>query len=316
MKKADQFSFPCQFTGTYPTEWAGYTFLQWTSQNAFHPAVDWNWKAGEEDFGKPVQAIANGVCVHQSKQDGIGYGIITVIKHELTDQLYQFVKDRYKIETRNLYSFYAHLKEELLDDRQEVERGELIGYIGKSGTQASHLHQELYKPIPGTQWRYWPTLSEGWTQEKLRQYYLDTYDLVVNQPQPKQTNWAEKYEACRLELKNRDAEKRFFEEIVIHAASLLNTATKKDEIEKAINELFNYQTISKELWKEIETKVGQQYTYPDAKQAILEAVRSLSVGSTVPVQPTPVITEKMIKEFNIFDSLFIRIFRKKERNNA
>lgn len=311
MKKADQFSFPCQFTGIYPTDWVGYIFLQWTSQNAFHPGIDWNWGGGEDDYGKPVQLIANGLCIHQSKQDGIGYGIISVFKHELTDQLYEFVKSRYKIDTYNLYSFYAHQKDEIVDEGKEYNRGDLIGYIGKSGTVASHLHQELYKPVPGTKWRYWPTLKEGWAQERLKQYYIDTYDFIVNQPKPEQTNWAERYEACRLELNDRDAEKRFYEEISLKTASLLSTAVKKDEIEKAINEIFTGEQVGKELWEAIESKLGQQYTYPQAKQTILEALQGLSVGSTVPVQPTPVVTEEMVKEFNLFDVLFIRISKRK-----
>lgn len=182
MRQADQFSFPISFTGDYPNNWAGYTFLQSTAQNALHPGIDWNWGAGEEDYGKPIQLIANGICVHQSRENGIGYGIISVFKHELTETLYKFVKTRYNIDTRNLYSFYAHQKDEIIDEGKEYLRGDLIGYVGKSGVEISHLHQELYKPIPGTQWRYWPTLSQGWTQEKLKQYYIDTYDFIVNQP--------------------------------------------------------------------------------------------------------------------------------------
>src|SRR3990167_5746335 len=183
MIKADQFSFPIAFTGSYPNNWAGYTFLQWTQQNAFHPGIDWNWGAGEDDYGKPIQLIANGLCVHQSREDKIGYGIISVFKHELTDQLYNFLKTKYNIDARNIYSFYAHQKDEFVDEGTEYLRGDLIGYVRKSGTGVSHLHQELYKSIPGTSWRYWPTLSQGWTQEKLKQHYIDTYDFIVNQPQ-------------------------------------------------------------------------------------------------------------------------------------
>jgi regulator of replication initiation timing len=184
MKKADQFSFPCQFTGTYPSSWAGYIFLQETTQNALHPGIDWNWGAGDADFNMPVQAVGHGVCVHTSKQEGIGYGTIIVLKHELTDQLYEFIKSKYSIDTHTIYSFYAHLNAATIKLNQEVLRGTVIGNIGKSGTTASHLHQELYKPIPGTSWRYWPTLKDGWDKERLKKYYINTHDLVVNQPSP------------------------------------------------------------------------------------------------------------------------------------
>ncbi|KKQ99009.1 MAG: hypothetical protein UT24_C0029G0021 [Candidatus Woesebacteria bacterium GW2011_GWB1_39_12] len=199
MIKADQFIFPIAFTGNYPDGFAGYTFLQVTQQNALHPGIDWNWGAGEADYGKPVQCIANGQVVHQSRETAIGYGIIVVVKHELSDALYNFIKTKYGIDSRIIYSFYAHLKDEIVSDGQELNVGDLVGYVGKSGTTVSHLHQELYKAVPGTSWRYWPTLAKGWTQEKLKQYYIDTYDLVVNQPQSTQPT--DTLESCQNQLK-------------------------------------------------------------------------------------------------------------------
>lgn len=182
MKLADQFQFPCQFTGTYPSQWAGYAFLQPTNQNALHPGIDWNRGDGETDYGDPVLCMANGIVVHTSEEKKIGYGTICVVKHSLTDQLSEFLKSRYGIEAKTLYSFYAHLKDVNIRLGQELSRGDLLGWIGKSGTTVSHLHQELYKPIPGSSWRYWPTLSEGWNEARLRQYYVDSYDFIVNQP--------------------------------------------------------------------------------------------------------------------------------------
>ena len=198
MKKADQFIFPTAFTGEYPNGFAGYTFLQWTQQGAFHPVIDWNFGAGEADYGKPVQCIANGQIIHQSRETKIGYGIIVVVKHELSDQLYIFIKDKYHIDAKNIYSFYAHLKDEIVSDGQDLNIGDLVGYVGKSGTTVSHLHQELYKAVPGTSWRYWPTLAQGWTQEKLKQYYIDTYDLIINQPQSTQPTST--LEQCQTDL--------------------------------------------------------------------------------------------------------------------
>lgn len=206
MKKADAFSFPCEFTGVYPHGFAGYTFLQWTKQNAYHPGIDWNWGGGSDDAGKPVQAIANGTCVHTSEQDGIGYGEIVVLRHELSDGIRAFIKERYGIDTKYIYSFYAHLKDSNVVEGQEVSRGDLIGWIGTSGTSAYHLHQELYVPIPGTSWRYWATLAAGWTVEKLKKYYIDTYDLIINQPVSNETIQIEKEIYTKLVTKstNRD----------------------------------------------------------------------------------------------------------------
>ena len=173
------------FTGVYPNGFPGYTFLDATEQNAFHPGIDWNWGAGNQDYGKPVQMIANGKCVHISDQSSLGYGNIAVVRIELSDTLIAFVKARYGIETKVLYCLYAHLKDQIAEEGKEYKRGDLIGYCGESGLgvpNSAHLHQELYKPVPGTTWRYWPTLGAGWTKEKLKQYYIDTYDFIEHQP--------------------------------------------------------------------------------------------------------------------------------------
>ncbi len=286
MKKADQFSFPIQFTGEYPNSWAGYIFLQMTQQNALHPGIDWNWGAGEDDFGKPVQAIANGVVVHQSKQDGIGYGVIVVLKHELTDQLRAFVKERYNIDTPSLYSFYAHLKEELLDDGQEIERGDLIGYVGKSGTTVSHLHSELYKPIPGTSWRYWPTLKDGWDADRLRKYYVDPYDIVINQPKPEDGDFAAKLLACKQELNERDIEKRQYESIARKACELLNCGIGVADVEKAVKEIINNADISIKLWNAIEKRINKTFIFPDQLELMLAEIEKLTTEVVVPTPPT------------------------------
>ncbi len=211
MKKADQFIFPTAFTGTHPSSWAGYTFLQWTTQNAFHPGIDWNWGAGDQDYGNPVQCIANGEVVHQSRQDGIGYGVIVVVRHELTDELARFVKSRYRIDTSVIYSFYAHLKDEIVSNGQELGRGDLLGYVGKSGTKVSHLHGELYKPIPGTRWRYWPTLGDGWDGARLKEYYIDQYDFVENQPTQSDSG-----SSSELEISNHDRDRNHNDRMALY----------------------------------------------------------------------------------------------------
>ena len=259
MRKADQFSFPIAFTGEYPNNWAGYTFLQSTTQNALHPGIDWNWKSGEEDYGKPIQLIANGLCVHQSKQDGIGYGIISVFKHELTDQLYEFVKSRYNIDTHNLYSFYAHQKDELVNEGKEYLRGDLIGYIGRSGTTVSHLHQELYKPIPGTQWRYWPTLSQGWDEKKLKQYYIDTYNLIVNQP----LNSSPQVTTDDLIL----CQKQLSEEIIKKNTTFNELVETRTELEASQSEIKSY--------KDFQTSLAVTLKCDDQPTAVLGQITKL-----------------------------------------
>ena len=270
MKKADQFIFPTAFTGDYPNGFAGYTFLQATQQNALHPGIDWNWGAGEADYGKPVQCIANGQIIHQSRETAIGYGIIVVVKHELSDALYNFIKTKYGIDARTIYSFYAHLKDEIVSDGQELNVGDLVGYVGKSGTTASHLHQELYKAVPGTSWRYWPTLAKGWTQEKLKQYYIDTYDLVVNQPQSTQPT--QTLEQCQIQLKQEiEAKNDIWQE-------------KKEletDLEGKNSQITSYENFQKQVAITLETEddqakiLGEAIKYSETKNQLRQAQKKI-----------------------------------------
>lgn len=245
MKRADRFLYPMAFTGKYPDIWAGYTFLQETAQGAFHPGIDWNFLWGEMDYGKPVQAVANGIVVHRSKQLGIGYGTIVVGKHVLTDELYEFVKKRYNIDSRNLYSFYAHLKDWNVNVGDEINAGDLIGSVGKSGTGASHLHQELYKPIPGTQWRYWPTLAKGWDKNRLKGYYIDTYDFINNQPS---TGGGEE----SMDKKITEQSDAF-----IAIAGKLGTAANKDIILAELDKLLQIEDALKNKQRDLDLKEEQ-----------------------------------------------------------
>jgi murein DD-endopeptidase MepM/ murein hydrolase activator NlpD len=96
--------------------------------------LGWRFHAGIDmaaNKGTPVHASASGIVI-QSGWLG-GYGKCIVIMHNK------------KYKTR-----YAHLSKRYVDVGEKVERGELIGAVGdtgfvrKKGTDASHLHFEVY----------------------------------------------------------------------------------------------------------------------------------------------------------------------------
>lgn len=103
-----------------------------------HLGEDYNI-LGEGDKNKPVYCIANGILVgiKRDKGDGTGWGEAVLIEHKLPDDSI-------------VYSLYAHLSKEesykiLLNEnqinKQEVLRGQLIGYVGKTGYSTDyHLH--------------------------------------------------------------------------------------------------------------------------------------------------------------------------------
>jgi hypothetical protein len=78
--------------------------------------------------GTPVYATGNGT-IKKAKRSKRGYGNQIRIDHS------------YGYET-----FYAHLDKFIVKRNQNVQRGDIIGYVGNSGTStAPHLHYEIVK---------------------------------------------------------------------------------------------------------------------------------------------------------------------------
>lgn len=89
----------------------------------FHKGIDF-----AADRGTPVYAAGDGVILKTNKNLG-GYGNEIVINHDFGYQ------------TR-----YAHLQKFLIKRGQKIKRGQLIGYVGNTGSSTGpHLHYEVLK---------------------------------------------------------------------------------------------------------------------------------------------------------------------------
>ena len=78
--------------------------------------------------GTPIYATGDGKVV-KVKKSRIGYGNYVVIDHGYG----------YK-------TLYAHMQKYIVKKYQKVKRGEIIGYVGSTGTSvAPHLHYEVHK---------------------------------------------------------------------------------------------------------------------------------------------------------------------------
>lgn len=89
----------------------------------FHYGMDFSTPTGT-----PIYATGNG-RIKKVKYTRTGYG-----KHVIIDHGYGFE------------TLYAHMKKYTVKKGQEVKRGEIIGYVGSTGTSvAPHLHYEVYK---------------------------------------------------------------------------------------------------------------------------------------------------------------------------
>lgn len=181
MENASSFIQPTRFTGEYPTAWAGYTFLDYDqTSDAYHPGEDYNFGGGNDDLGQDVSNVAAGIVVHASNAT-TGYGNMVVIKHSLGYNLQRFIKETYGIDTKELYSLYAHLKDITVKVGDKVTVGQVIGHVGNTGTKWAHLHFELYAPIgelSKVAWRFYPTVKNGWSKEKVKQFWVPAYKFI------------------------------------------------------------------------------------------------------------------------------------------
>lgn len=93
-----------------------------TGRRHFHEGID---IAGY--YGTPIKAAADGTVVFAGYK--VGYGRTVLISHG------------YGLET-----LYAHCSSLKVSKWQEVRRGDIIGYVGSSGSSTGpHLHYEIHK---------------------------------------------------------------------------------------------------------------------------------------------------------------------------
>lgn len=91
-----------------------------TGQRAHHSGLDIS-----ADRGIPVLASADGIVVRAERMGNLGRAV--------------YVLHRFGYETR-----YGHMAEILVEEGQEVRRGDIVGRVGNSGrTTGYHLHYEV-----------------------------------------------------------------------------------------------------------------------------------------------------------------------------
>jgi len=88
----------------------------------YHPGIDI-----AADFGTPYVASASGKVYYIGESDVFGKYII--LKHK-----------------KGFMTKYSHSSKIVVEEGETVEKGQLIGFIGKTGsTSGSHLHYEILK---------------------------------------------------------------------------------------------------------------------------------------------------------------------------
>ena len=101
----------------------GYRIHPIYKTNKFHAGMDFSAKSGT-----PIYATGDGT-IHKVRRSKRGYGNHVIIDHGFG----------YK-------TLYAHMSKYTVERGQRIKRGDVIGYVGSTGTSvAPHLHYEVHK---------------------------------------------------------------------------------------------------------------------------------------------------------------------------
>ena len=101
----------------------GYRIHPIYKTNKFHAGMDFSAKSGT-----PIYATGDGI-IHKVRRSKRGYGNHVIIDHGFG----------YK-------TLYAHMSKYTVARGQRIKRGDVIGYVGSTGTSvAPHLHYEVHK---------------------------------------------------------------------------------------------------------------------------------------------------------------------------
>lgn len=132
---ADRFDYPVGQPDS-----AGYHKARGFTPNG-HLGEDWNGDGGgDTDLGDPIYAIGNGVVV-QARDVRVGWGNVVIIRHS-----YREPAPGDPIKTVD--SLYGHLDAILVQEGQQVARGQQIATMGTAhGQYDAHLHFEIRKNL-------------------------------------------------------------------------------------------------------------------------------------------------------------------------
>ncbi len=168
----------------YSVGWLG-SYKTGHENDGSHPGVDIRVPEGT-----PVRAIMNGI-VSSVRDDGNGFGKLIVIRHPNTPD----PKDPKA--TVTVFSAYAHLSAQVVEEGDIVHLGQEIGLSGRTGDASGpHLHFQIdsatapwhpYWPFTGAEARtanlsLFDAVNTGLGQDRGRQFTLNPMAFIQSRP--------------------------------------------------------------------------------------------------------------------------------------
>ncbi len=151
----------------------GLDWLEWYgAHRVHHPGIDFNTGYGNQDLGNDVVCPKTGFVefIYTGWNHG-GFGNFVIIHH-----------------TDGNYTRYAHLQKDVkVKMGDEVRAGDLIGFVGNSGTTYAHLHFEVFTEdmadIQKAHWKKWRWYPSGKTKNWVMAHYVNPWEwLKKNSP--------------------------------------------------------------------------------------------------------------------------------------
>ena len=106
----------------------------------YHEGLDWNLKTGgDTDLGQELKAIANGriIYYHYSSHPNTGFGRHLILKIDG--------------DWGTRWIHYAHcLDTDFTQEVKDVNEGQIIARLGKTGAPYAHLHFAIFKINPAS----------------------------------------------------------------------------------------------------------------------------------------------------------------------
>ena len=138
----------------------------------YHDGCDINLKSGgDSDLGQLLYAVGDGKIVyyHDNSHPTTGFGkhMVLYCQTPLGDRWYH----------------YAHCQE-ITATVKEVKRGDVIGKLGKTGTQYAHLHFSVFKVDPKTLRSGIDTIAKTITE--LNSWWEDPFVTLNMEEKPKE----------------------------------------------------------------------------------------------------------------------------------